>query len=66
MFTRRLDTRKPVAGIGGEQPGEVLRLGKRGPVRQRPAKVLAEASTDFLNERTGILQTPAEILCVFG
>ena len=62
----RFDTREPVAGIGGEQPGEVLRLGQRGPMRQRPAQVFAQARTDFLSERMGMLQTPAEILRVFG
>ena len=64
--TCRFDTREPVAGIGGEQPGEVLRLGQRGPMRQRPAQVFAQARTDFLSERMGMLQTPAEILRVFG
>ena len=64
--TRRFDTREPVAGIGGEQPGEVLRLGQRGPMRQRPAQVLAQARADFLSERMGMLQTPEEILRVFG
>lgn len=41
------------AGVGGEQSGEVLRLGQRGAVRQRAGEVFGEARADLLGEGTG-------------
>ena len=40
---RRLNPREAVAGIGGEQPGQILRLGEGRPVRQRAGEVFTEA-----------------------
>ena len=40
---RRLDPGQPVAGVGGEQPRQVLGLRQRGPVRQCAGQVFAEA-----------------------
>ena len=44
---RCLDPRESVAGIGREQPCQVLWLGQRGTVRQRTAQVLAQTRADL-------------------
>ena len=60
-FVGRLDPREPVARIGGEEPGEILRLGERGAVGQHTGEVLDEATAHFLCESAGFLQLPMEL-----
>ncbi len=44
--TRVIDAPERVAGIGGEEPGDVLGLPQRNRLRQRPLQVLAERMAD--------------------
>ena len=57
---RRLDPREPVAGVGGEQPCQVPRLGQRGPVGQGATEVLDETRTDLAGEDARRLQLALE------
>ena len=57
---RHLDPREPVAGVGGEQPRQVLRLGERGPVGEGATEILDETRTDLAGEGARCLQLALE------
>ena len=61
-----LDPRKPVAGVGRQQPGQVPRLGERRAVRQRPAQVLAQPGADLLGEGARRFEPGLELLLCAG
>ena len=49
-IARRLDPREPVTRIRREQPRQVLRLGQRRAVRQRPSEIFAQARAHLSRE----------------
>ena len=57
---RRLDPREPVAGVGCEQPRQVLRLRQRGPVGEGATEILDETRTDLAGEGARRLQLALE------
>ena len=57
---RRLDPGEAVAGVGGEQPGEVAGLGQRRAVRERPGEVFAEPRAGLAGEGARLLDPPPE------
>ena len=63
---RRLDPREAVAGVGSEQPREVLRLGQRGTVRQRAGEIFAEPGADIPGEGAGRPDPAPELLRAAG
>ena len=63
---RRLDPRQTVARVRGEQPGQVLRLGQRGAMRQGPAEIFAQTGPDAAGKRARRLQQMVELLGVMG
>ena len=61
-FAGRLDAGEAVARIRGEQPREVLRLGDRRAVRQRPAEILAQTGAGGAGEALRGLQEALELV----
>ena len=61
-----LDPRETVAGVGREQPRQVLRLGERGPVGQRAREILAQTRADRPRKNTRIFQPAGECLFALG
>ena len=57
---RHLDPREAISGIGCQQPSQVLRLGERRAVRERAAKVLAQARANFAGEGARFFQQAIE------
>ena len=60
---RRFHPRQPVAGIGGEQPCQVPRLGERRPVRQGAGEILAQPRAHLAGEGARLLQPAPEVAC---
>ena len=58
---RLIDTGEAVAGIGGEEPGEVLGFGKGRTVGQGTAEILAQAGTDPTGEGAGLFKEAVEV-----
>ena len=50
-----------VAGVGGQQPGQVTGFGQRGPVGQGAAQVLGQRRADAVGEGAGVLQLGLEV-----
>ena len=61
----RLDPRQPVAGVGGEQPSQVLRLRERGPMRQHAGEIFDEARAGRAGEGAGLLHVPPKLVRAF-
>ena len=59
---RGVDTSEPVAGVGCEQPGQVLRIGQHRAVRQRADKILPEAGADLAGKGARCLQLADELV----
>ena len=57
---RGLDTREAVAGIGREQPSQVLWLGQSGLMGQRATEILSQARADFAGECARLFQRKIE------
>ena len=64
--TGRLDPRETVAGVGREQPRQVLRLRERGPVGQCAREILAQTRAHCPCECTRMLQPAGECLFALG
>ena len=62
----RLDAGQAIARIRGEQPREVLRLGNRRAVRQRPAKILAQTGAGGAGQALRLLQQALELVTAAG
>ena len=60
-IARRLDTGQPVARIGGEQPRQVFRFGKRRPVRQGAGEIFAQARAGRIGEGARLFQLAPEV-----
>ena len=57
-----LDPRQTVAGVGGEQPGQVPRLDERGAVGERTGEVLTERGAFLLSESARMLQPAFKLI----
>ena len=64
--TSRLDPRETVAGVGREQPRQVLRLGERGPMGQCAREILAQSRADRPRKRARMLQPAGERFFALG
>ncbi len=64
--TGGLDPREAVAGVGREQPRQVLRLGERGPVGQCAREILAQTRADRPRKGTRMFQPAGERLFTLG
>ena len=53
---------EPIAGIGGEQVGQILRLDDLGPVGQRPSEVFAQTGAHLAGKGFGSAQPKVEVL----
>ena len=63
---RRLDSHESIAGVGGEQPREVLRLGERGPMRQGAGEIFAQAGAGLAGEGPRSLKPACELRVAAG
>ena len=61
-----LDSRKSVAGIGGEKPGEVFRLNEGGAVGEGAGQVFAKSGAHLTGECAGRLRQRLERLFGVG
>ena len=61
-----LYTGESVAGIGGEEPGEVLGFGEGGAVGQGAAEILAQAGAGPAGEGAGFFKQAVEVLGAVG
>ena len=57
---RPLDPGKAVSGVGSQRPSQVLRIGQRRLVRQRPRQILAEPPADLACRGTRLLEEARE------
>ena len=62
----RFDTRQAITGVGGEQPGQVSRLGERRAVRQGTGKIFAQAGADVAGEGARSIQLAVEVAGAVG
>ena len=58
----RLDPRQPVAGVGGEQPRQILRLRERSAVRHHAGEILDEACAGRAGEGARLLHVPPKLV----
>ena len=65
-IARGLDPRQPVAGIRGEQPGQIPGFGQPRPMRQRPAQILSQPRADLAGKSVRCLQPALELRRVCG
>ena len=54
---------EPIAGIGGEQVGQILRFHDLGPVGERPSEVFAQTGPHLAGQGFGSAQPQVEVLC---
>ena len=55
-----------VAGIGGEEPGEVLGFEKSGIVGQRSAEILTQTGANLTGEGAGLFKQAVEVFGAVG